>query len=42
MVKLTGYEVCDMAECLQDLYHMYCNAPKQPQQAVMEKYKNSK
>lgn len=42
MVKLTGYELCHLVECLQDLYHAYCNAPKNPQQAVMEKYKHTK
>ncbi|XP_033743540.1 G2/mitotic-specific cyclin-A-like [Pecten maximus] len=42
MVKLTGYELCHLVECLQDLYNTYCNAPKQPQQAVIEKYKHTK
>ncbi|XP_048776995.2 G2/mitotic-specific cyclin-A-like [Ostrea edulis] len=36
------YETSHFASCLTELHQTYCNAHKHPQQALVEKYKNSK
>ena len=39
---LTGYTVQDLSECLHDLHMLFCRSLNSPQQAVREKYKQSK
>ena len=42
MVEKTGYNVDDFKECLIRLHETFENAPSMTQQAVREKYRNSK
>lgn len=39
---LSGYSVQDLSECLHDLHTLFCRSLSSPQQAIREKYKQSK
>ena len=38
----TGFELYDLQACLHDLHRTFSHAPKHPQQAVREKYRNQR
>lgn len=42
MVRTTGYQYHELADCMHHMYSAFCQAPQHPQQSVREKYKQDK
>ena len=42
MSHYTGFQRLDLQACIHDLHRAFSHAPKHPQQAIRDKYKQSR